>query len=93
MVQDLKTEIETIKKTQTEKMLEIEKLGKRSENYKCKNNQQNSREGRENSGVEDKLGEIESSTKETHRSNKSKQNIQEMRGTVKRPNLRIIGIA
>ncbi|MFU1867910.1 RBD-like domain-containing protein [Enterococcus faecium] len=45
------------------------------------------------SGVEDTLGEIDSSTKENLKSNKSlTQNIQEIWDNVKRPNLRIIGI-
>ncbi|CAH7172607.1 LOC299282 [Phodopus roborovskii] len=45
------------------------------------------------SGAEDKLEEIDSSTKENHKSNKSlTHNIQEMWDTMKRPNLRIIGI-
>ena len=45
------------------------------------------------SGAEDKLEEIDSSTKENLNSNKSlKQNIQEMWDIMKRPNLRIIGI-
>ena len=45
------------------------------------------------SGAEDKLEEIDSSTKENLKSNKSlTQNIQEMWDTVKRQNLRIIGI-
>ena len=43
--------------------------------------------------MEDKIEEIDSSTKENLKSNKSlTQNIQEMWDTVKRPNLRIIGI-
>ena len=45
------------------------------------------------SGVEDTLGEIDSSTKENLKPKKSlTQNIQEIWETVKRPNLRIIGI-
>ncbi|MGE9804282.1 hypothetical protein ACQP3L_27140, partial [Escherichia coli] len=45
------------------------------------------------SGVEDTLGEIDSSTKENLKSNKSlTQNIQEIWDTVKRPYIRIIGI-
>ena len=45
------------------------------------------------SGTEDKLEEIDPSTKENHKSNKSlTQNIQEMWDTVKRPKLRIICI-
>ncbi|MGE9502007.1 hypothetical protein ACQP3D_26835, partial [Escherichia coli] len=45
------------------------------------------------SGVEDTLAEIDSSTKENLKSNKSlTQNIQEIWDTVKRRNLRLIGI-
>ncbi|ERE67187.1 GTPase IMAP family member 3-like protein [Cricetulus griseus] len=92
-VQDLKTEIETKKKTQTEGMLEKEKLSKQSGTTDASiTNRIQEMEDRI-SDTEDKLEEIDSSTKENLKSNKSlTQNIQEIWDTVKRPNLRIIGI-
>ncbi|ERE81545.1 Transposase, L1 containing protein [Cricetulus griseus] len=91
--QDLKTEIETIKKAQSKGMLEIETLGKQSGATDiCKTNRIQEMEERI-SGVEDTLAEIDSLTKENLKFNKSlTQNIQEIWDTVKRPNLRIIGI-
>jgi hypothetical protein len=41
-------EVDTIKKTQSETMLELENLGKKIWNHRCKNQQQNKRDGREN---------------------------------------------
>jgi hypothetical protein len=46
-IQDLKIEIETKKKSQREKMLEIENLGK-IRSHKYKHHQQNTRDRREN---------------------------------------------
>jgi TolA-binding protein len=47
-IQDLKMEEETMKKTQRETNLEIETLGKKIRNQRCKHQQQNTRDGREN---------------------------------------------
>jgi hypothetical protein len=47
-IEDLKMEVETIKKTQRETTLEIEILGKKIRNDRCKHPQQNTRDGREN---------------------------------------------
>jgi septal ring factor EnvC (AmiA/AmiB activator) len=48
-IQDLKMEVETIKKSQRETTLEIENLGKKSGAIDAsKNNQQNTRDRREN---------------------------------------------
>ncbi|ERE70014.1 olfactory receptor [Cricetulus griseus] len=90
-VQDLKTELETIKKTQTGGMLEVEKLSKQSETTDASiTNRIQELEDRI-SDAEDKLEEINSSSKENLKSNKSiTQNIQEIWDTVKRPNLRIV---
>ncbi|ERE73234.1 heterogeneous nuclear ribonucleoprotein C-like 1-like isoform 1 [Cricetulus griseus] len=92
-VQDLKTKLETIKKTQTEGMLEVEKLSKQSGTTDASiTNRIQEMEDRI-SDTEDKLEEINSSSKENLKSNKSiTQNIQEIWNTMKRPNLRIIGI-
>ncbi|ERE82006.1 GTPase IMAP family member 3-like protein [Cricetulus griseus] len=92
-VQDLKTELETKKKTQTEGMLEVEKLSKQSGTTDASiTNRIQEKEDRI-SDAEDKLEEINSSSKENLKSNKSiTQNNQEIWDTMKRPNLRIIGI-
>ena len=45
---DLKREVDTIKKPQSEATLEIEILGKKIWNHRCKHQQQNTRDGREN---------------------------------------------
>lgn len=63
-VQDLKTEIETIKKTQMEGMLEIEKLGKRPGTTDASITDRIQEIEERISGVEDTLGELDSSTKE-----------------------------
>jgi hypothetical protein len=47
-IQDLKRGVETTKKTQNEKTLEIETLGKKIRNHRCKHQQQNSSDQREN---------------------------------------------
>ncbi|ERE69648.1 serum amyloid A-3 protein [Cricetulus griseus] len=89
----LKTEIETIKKAESEGKLEIEKLGKRSGTTDVSITNRIQEMEERISGVEDTLEEIDSSTKENLKSNKSlSQNIQEIWETVKRPNLRITGI-
>jgi DNA anti-recombination protein RmuC len=46
-IQDLKMELETIKKSQRETNLEIENLGRKS-GHRCKHHQQNKRDRREN---------------------------------------------
>ena len=46
--QDLKREIEAIKKTQTKAILEL-KPRKRNRNYRCKHHQQNIKDGRKKS--------------------------------------------
>jgi hypothetical protein len=46
-IQDLKREVDTIKKTQSEATLGIKKPRKEIWNYRCKHQQQNTRDGRE----------------------------------------------
>ena len=53
-VQDLKTEIEGIKRTKTEKILERENLGKKM-NHRNNHHQQNTRDGRGLSGIEEMI--------------------------------------
>ena len=47
MIQEQKMETDTIKKKQSDRILEMENLEKRTEN-RCKHHQQNIRDGREN---------------------------------------------
>ena len=83
-------EVETIKKTQRETTLEIEILGK-IRNHRCKHQQQNTRDGR------DSL-RCRRFHREHRHNNQSKckkiltQSIQEIKNTMRRPNLWITGI-
>ena len=81
MIQDLKTKTETIRKTQTKGILEIENMGKSSE-AKKKNASVNNiiQENEERiSSVEVMIEEIDVSVKENIESNKSlTQNIQDI---------------
>jgi septation ring formation regulator EzrA len=91
-VQDLKMEIETLKKTQNETTLEIENLGKRSgsQMQASPNRIQEIEEGI--SGIEDTLEDIYTTVKENTKSKKLlTQNIQEIQDTQKRLTLRTIG--
>ena len=83
-VQDLKNELVTIKKTQTEGMLEVEKLSKQSGTTDASiTNRIQEMEDRI-SDTEDKLKEKNSSSKVNLKSNKSiTQNIQEIWDTMK----------
>ena len=93
VIQDLKVEVETIKKTQMEANLEMENLGKRSgiTDVSITNRIQEIEE--RISGVEDTVEEIDTTVKENSKHKKLlTQSIQEIQDTMKRPNLRIIGI-
>jgi hypothetical protein len=90
VIQDLKEEVEAIKKTQMEANLEMENLGKRSgiTDVSIINRMQEIDE--RISGVEDMIEEIGTTVKENW---KHKNFItQEIQDTMKRPNLRIIRI-
>ena len=92
-VQDLKNEMEVMKKTPTEGRLDMENLGKptRTTETSITNRIQEIEE--RISGAEDSIEEIDSLVKENTKSNKFlTQNIQEIWNTIKKPNLRIIGI-
>ncbi|KAL6049826.1 hypothetical protein STEG23_009929 [Scotinomys teguina] len=91
--QDIKIETEKLKKTLSEGMLEIEKLSKRSGNTDASiTNRIQEMEDRI-SNVEDTIEEIDSTVKENTKTKKAiKQNVQEIWDTMKRPNIRIIGI-
>ncbi|KAL6030403.1 hypothetical protein STEG23_017091 [Scotinomys teguina] len=82
-----------MKKTQTEGILEVEKLSKRTGNTDAsKPNRIQETEDRI-FNAEDTIEEIDPSVKENTKSKKVIiQNVQEIWDTMKRPNLRIIGI-
>jgi predicted nucleic acid-binding Zn-ribbon protein len=91
--QDLKMEIETIKKSQRETTLEIENLGRRSGviDASITNRIQEIKE--RIPGAEDALENIDTAVKENAKCKKLlTQNIQEIQDKMRRPNLWIIGI-
>ena len=92
-IQDLKVERETIKKTQMEANLGIENLGKRSgvTDASITNRIQETEE--RISGVGNTVEEIDTTVKENSEHKKLlTQSIQKIQDTMKRPNLRTIGI-
>ena len=91
-IQDLKMEVETIKKTQRETTLEIEILGKKSGTLHASiSNRIQEMEGRI-SGAEDSIENMDTTIKENAKCKKIlTQNIQKIQDTMKRPNLRLIG--
>ncbi|KAL6073605.1 hypothetical protein STEG23_027906 [Scotinomys teguina] len=92
-VQDLKSEIETMKKTQTEEILEIENLSKQTGMSASSITTRIEEKEERVSHIEDTIEEIDSSVKEnTKANNVITQNVQEMWDTMKRPNLKIMGI-
>jgi chromosome segregation ATPase len=92
-IQDLKREVDTIKKNQSEATLEIETLEKISGTIDARIS--NRIQGMEEkiSGAEDSIENICTTIKENAKSkNILTQNIQEIRNTMRRPNLLIIGV-
>jgi len=93
MVQDLKMEIETIKKAQRKTNLEIENLGKRSGDIDSRITNKIKEIRQRISGAEDTIGSIDTTIKDNIKCKKLlTQNIQEIQDTMKRSNLRIIDI-
>jgi chromosome segregation ATPase len=92
IIQDLKREVDTIKKTQSETRLEIETLGKKSGTIDVSiSNRIQEMEDRI-SGTEDSIENIDTTIKENTKCKKIlTQNIQEIQDTMRRPNLQIIG--
>ena len=89
-IQDLKMEVKTIKKSHRETTLEIENLGKRSEviDASITNRIQ---EIEERISDADTIENIDTTVKENAKYKKLlTQNIQEIKNTMRRPNLRII---
>jgi chromosome segregation ATPase len=92
-IQDLKMEVETIKKTYRETTLEIENLGKRSRVINGSITSRIQEIEERISGTEDTIENIETTFKENAKCKKVlTQNIQETQETMRRPNLRITGI-
>ena len=90
---DLKREVDTIKKTQSEAMLEIETLGKKSGTIDASISKRIQEMEERISGAEDSIENIGTTIKENAKCIKIlTQNIQEIQDTMRRPNLRIIGI-
>ena len=92
-VQELKTEMEAMKKTQTKGRLDIENLGNRTETTESSITNRIQEIEERISDSEDTIEKINALIKENSKSNKfSSQNIQEMWDTIKKTNLRIIGV-
>ena len=93
MVQELKMELETIKKSQREATLELENLGKRSGVIDASITNRIQKMEEKISGAEDTIENIDTTVKENAKCKKLlTQNIQEIQDTMRRPNRRIIGI-
>jgi hypothetical protein len=92
-IKDLIREVDIIKKTQSEATLEIETLGKKSGTIDASiSNRIQEMEERISSG-EDSIENIGTTIKENEKcKNILTQNIREIQDTMRRPNLRIIGV-
>ena len=92
-IQDLKLEVETIKKMKMKANLEMENLGKRSGITKVSITNRIQETEERISGAEDTVEEINTTVKENSKHKKLlTQSIQEIHDTMKKPNLRIIGL-
>jgi hypothetical protein len=86
-------ELETIKKSQRETALELENLGERSGVIDASITNRTQEIEERNSGAEDTIENIDTTVKENAKWKKLlTQNTQEIQDTMRRPNLRIIGI-
>jgi prefoldin subunit 5 len=92
-IQDLKMEIETIRKSQRETTLEIENLGKRSGVIDASITNRIQEIEERISGAEYTTENIDTTVKENAKCKRLlTQNIQEIQDTMRTQNLRIIGI-
>ena len=92
-IQDLKREVDTIKKTQSEATLEIETLGKKSGTIDASISNRIQDMEERNSGAEDSIENIGTTIKENAKCKKIlTQIIKEIQNTMRRPNLQIIGV-
>jgi prefoldin subunit 5 len=88
-IQDLKREIETIKKSQRETTLEIETLGKKSGTTDASISNRIQEMEERISGAEDSIGNMDKTIKENAKCKKIlTQNVQEIQGTMRRTKLR-----
>ena len=86
-IQDIKKEVDTIKKTQSEATLEIETLGKKSEIIDASISNRIQEMEERISGAEDSIENMDTTIKENARCKKIlTQNIQEIQDTMRRPN-------
>jgi predicted metal-dependent hydrolase len=90
-IQDLKREVETIKKPQRETTLEIELLGKKSGTIDLSISNRIQEMEERILGTEDSIENMDTTIKENAKKILT-QNIKEIQNKVRRPNLRIIGI-
>jgi predicted nucleic acid-binding Zn-ribbon protein len=90
-IQDLKREVDTIKKTQSETTLEIETLGNKSGTIDV--NKRIKEMEKRISGAEDYIENMGTTIKENAKCKKIlTQNIQDIQETMRRPNLQIIRV-
>jgi hypothetical protein len=93
IIQDLKIEVETMKKTQRETTLEIETLRKKSGTIDTSISNRIQDMEERISGAEDCIGNMDTTIKENAKCKKILTlNIQEIQDTMRRPNLWIIGV-
>jgi chromosome segregation ATPase len=92
-IQDLKMEIETLKKSQSETTLELENLGKRSGIIDASITNRIQEIEEKILDAEDSIENIDTTLKENAKSKKLlTQNIQEIQDKMRKPNIRIRGI-
>ena len=92
-IQDLKREVDTRKKTQSEATLEIETLGKKSGTIDVSISNRIQEMEERISGAEDSIENISTTIREHAKCKKVlTENIQETQDTMRRPNLRILGV-
>ena len=92
-IQDLKREVETIKKSQSGTILEIENLGKKSGTIDASINNRIQEIEEIISGAEDSIENMDTTIKENVKCKKIlTQNIQEIQDTMSTPNLQIVGV-
>jgi predicted nucleic acid-binding Zn-ribbon protein len=92
-IQDIKREIDTIKKTQSEAMREVETLGKKSGNIDASISNRIQEMEERISGAQDSIENIGITIEENGKCKKTlTQNIQEIQDIMRRPNLQIIGV-
>jgi uncharacterized coiled-coil protein SlyX len=93
IIQDLKQEVDTTKKTQSEATLEIEILGKKSGTIDVSISNRIQEMEERISDAEDSIENISTTIKENGKCKKIlTQNIQEIQDTMRIPNLQIIGV-